>query len=501
MDLLQNLALGFSVAVSPENLLYCFIGVLLGTLIGVLPGIGPTATVSMLLPITYHLSPAASMIMLAGVYYGAQYGGSTTAILVNLPGETSSTVTAIDGYQLARQGRAGSALAIAAIGSFAAGCFATLLIAIFALPLANVAIQFGSTEYFSLIILGFITATALARGSMLKAVAMIILGVLMGTVGTDVYTGAYRFTYNILELADGFTVVAVALGLFGLAEVMRNLENMPQTGTGTAPIKSLMPSKEEIRRSIAPIMRGSIMGSLLGVLPGGGAVLSAFTSYTIEKKLSKTPEKLGYGAIEGVAAPESANNAGAQTSFVPMLTLGIPSSGLMALMVGALMIQGITPGPNVVHRQPELFWGIIASMWVGNLMLVILNLPLIGIWVSLLKIPYRILMPSIVAFCMIGVYTVENSASDVYVLAAFGLLGYLFYKLECEPAPLLMGLVLGRLLEEHFRRAMNLASGDPMVFFTNPISASLLGIAVVVLVLMTLPAITKKRDEVFAEED
>jgi TctA family transporter len=501
MDLLQHLALGFSVAVTPENLIYCFIGALLGTLIGVLPGIGPTATVSMLLPITYHLSPTASMIMLAGVYYGAQYGGSTTAILVNLPGETSSTVTAIDGYQLARQGRAGSALAIAAIGSFAAGCFATLLIAIFALPLANVAIQFGSTEYFSLIILGFITATALARGSVLKAVAMIVTGMLIGTVGTDVYTGAYRFTYNILDLADGFTVVAVALGLFGLAEVMRNLEKMPETGTGTAPITSLMPSREELRRSIAPIMRGSILGSLLGVLPGGGAVLSAFTSYTIEKKLSKRPEKFGYGAIEGVAAPESANNAGAQTSFVPMLTLGIPSSGLMALMVGALMIQGITPGPNVVHRQPELFWGIIASMWIGNLMLVILNLPLIGIWVSLLKIPYRILMPSIVAFCMIGVYTVENSTSDVVVLAGFGLLGYLFYKLDCEPAPLLMGLVLGRLLEEHFRRAMNLASGDPMVFLTNPISATLLVVAVVVLLMMMMPSIMKKREQVFAEEE
>jgi TctA family transporter len=410
-------------------------------------------------------------------------------------------VTAIDGYQLARQGRAGSALAIAAIGSFAAGCFATLLIAIFALPLANLAIQFGSTEYFSLIILGFITATALARGSVLKAVAMIVLGMLIGTVGTDVYTGAYRFTYNILDLADGFTVVAVALGLFGLAEVMRNLENMPETGGSTAPITSLMPSREEFRRSIAPIMRGSILGSMLGVLPGGGAVLSAFTSYTIEKKLSKTPEKFGYGAIEGVAAPESANNAGAQTSFVPMLTLGIPSSGLMALMVGALMIQGITPGPNVVHRQPELFWGIIASMWIGNLMLVILNLPLIGIWVTLLRIPYRILMPSIVAFCMIGVFTVENSASDVYVLAGFGLLGYLFYKLDCEPAPLLMGLVLGRLLEEHFRRAMNLASGDPMVFLVNPISATLLGVAVLVLILMALPTIMKRREQVFAGDD
>jgi TctA family transporter len=500
MDLISHLALGLTTAASPENLFYCFVGALLGTFIGVLPGIGPTATIAMLLPLTYYLSPTASMIMLAGIYYGSQYGGSTTAILINLPGEVSSSVTAIDGYQMARQGQAGKALAIAAIGSFIAGTFATLLIAVVAVPLTRIALKFGSTEYFSLILLGLVTSTALAHGSVVKAMAMIITGMLFGMIGTDVDSGAFRFTFGLIPLTDGLNTVAVALGIFGIAEVLKNLESMPTTATGTAKISSLMPSWADLKQSIGPIIRGSFLGSFLGTLPGGGSILSAFSSYTLEKRLSKHPERFGKGAIEGVAGPESANNAGAQTSFIPMLTLGIPSHPLMALMIGALMIQGITPGPNVVNEQPALFWGLIASMWIGNAMLIVLNLPLVGIWVWMLRVPYKLLLPAIVAFSAIGVFTVNNSGFDVYVLAAFGGLGYLFYKVGCEPAPFLLGFVLGELLEEHLRRALVFSNGDPGVFFREPISAALLVATAIVLVIVTLPAINKKRDQIFVEE-
>jgi TctA family transporter len=500
MELFDHLALGFGTALSLDNLFYCFIGTLIGTFIGVLPGIGPTATIAMLLPITYYLSPTASLIMLAGIYYGSQYGGSTTAILVNLPGEVSSSVTAIDGYQMARQGRAGKALAIAAIGSFVAGTFATCLIAVVAMPLASIALEFGSTEYFSLILLGLVTASALAHGSILKAIAMIITGILFGIVGTDVDSGTFRFTLGVVELTDGLSIVAVALGIFGIAEILRNLEHVPERVAGTAKITSLMPDREDLRASVGPIIRGTLLGSFLGTLPGGGSIISAFSSYTLEKRISKHPERFGNGAIEGVAGPESANNAGAQTSFIPLLTLGIPAHPLMALMIGALMIQGIAPGPNIVNNQPDLFWGIIASMWIGNAMLIILNLPLVGIWVTMLKIPYKILLPAIVVFSMIGVFTVSNSAFDVYVLAAFGLLGYLFSKVGCEPAPFLMGFVLGSLLEEHLRRALVFSNGDPSVFVTQPISATLLVVTVLVLAAVTLPAIKKKREEIFVEE-
>ena len=408
MELFSNLALGFGVALSLNNLAYCFFGALLGTFIGVLPGIGPTATIAMLLPLTYYLSPTSSLIMLAGIYYGSQYGGSTTAILMNLPGEVSSSVTAIDGYQMARKGKAGKALAIAAIGSFIAGTFATFVIALVAVPLAGLALKFGAAENFSLILLGLITSTALAHGSVLKAIAMIIAGMLFGLVGTDVDSGAFRFTFSIPELTDGLGIVAVALGIFGLAETMRNLEAPPEADTGIAEITSLRLSWADIRESSGAIARGSVIGSILGVLPGGGSILSAFFSYAVEKRVSKNPEEFGKGAVAGVAGPESANNAGAQTSFIPMLTLGIPSHPLMALMIGALMIQGIQPGPNMIKEQPSLFWGLIASMWVGNAMLIILNLPLVGLWVSLLKIPYRIMLPAIVTFSAIGVFTVAG---------------------------------------------------------------------------------------------
>lgn len=501
MDLMQHLAIGFETALTPTNVMYCFFGALLGTFIGVLPGLGPTATVAMLLPVTYYLTPEESLIMLAGIYYGSQYGGSTTAILVNLPGEVSSSVTAIDGYQMARKGEAGKALAIAAIGSFCAGTFATFVIAIVAAPLASVALKFGSTEYFSLILLGLITSTALARGSVLKAIAMIIAGMLFGMVGTDVDSGAFRFTLGLVELTDGLSVVAVALGIFGIVEVLKNLETQSENIVATAKISSLMPTRKDLRDAAGPIARGSVVGSLLGTLPGGGSILSAFSSYMVEKRISKTPERFGHGAIEGVAGPESANNAGAQTSFIPLLTLGIPSHPLMALMMGALLIQGITPGPNVVHEQPQLFWGVIASMWIGNAMLVILNLPMVGLWVSMLRIPYKMMLPAIVTFSMIGVFTVKNSGFDVQILAAFGLLGYLLHRVGCEPAPFLMGFVLGNLLEEHLRRALVFSRGDPSVFLTHPISAVLLGLALIVLIVVAMPAISKQREEIFLEED
>lgn len=501
MDLLSNLALGFGVASSLANLMFCLIGVLLGTLIGVLPGIGATATIAMLLPITFQLEPVSSLIMLAGIYYGAQYGGSTTAILINMPGESSSAVTAIDGYQMARQGRAGTALATAALGSFFAGSVATFLVAIFAPPLTAVALKFGAAEYFSLMVMGLVMSVALAHGSVLKALAMVVLGLLLGMVGTDVYTGAPRFTLGMTQFADGLNFVAVAVGVFGIAEILRNLEDEHDRQVMTKNISRLFPTRDEFRQMIGPVLRGTGVGSVLGILPGGGAILASFASYTVEKKLSKHPEEFGKGALAGVAGPESANNAGAQTSFIPLLTLGIPANPVMALMIGAMIIQGIVPGPNVVSEQPELFWGIIASMWIGNLMLVVLNLPLIGLWVKLLTVPYFVLFPIIMAMCSIGVYSVNSNPYDLFAVAGFGLLGYVLSKLRCEPAPLLLGFVLGPLLEENLRRAMILSRGDPTTFVTRPISAGLLILSLAILVLVFLPQIRKRRDEVFTESD
>ncbi|MFG1317941.1 tripartite tricarboxylate transporter permease [Xanthobacter autotrophicus] len=499
MELIDNLALGFSVALSLQNVLYCFVGVLLGTLIGVLPGLGPIATIAMLLPITFGLPPVSALIMLSGIYYGAQYGGSTTAILINLPGESSSVVTAIDGHQMARKGRAGAALATAALGSFFAGTVATFLLAVFAPPLAELALQFGPPEYFSLMVLGLIASVTLASGSVVKAIAMIVLGLLLGLSGQDIYTGAPRFTFDLAELSDGFDFVALAMGMFGISEIIRNLEDEHQRSLVAAKVKSLMLTGEEFKRIIGPVLRGTALGSFLGILPGGGAMLSSFASYSIEKKISKTPREFGRGAIEGVAGPESANNAGAQTSFIPMLTLGIPSNPVMALMIGALIIQGITPGPNVVTEKPDLFWGVIASMWIGNFMLVLLNLPLIGLWVRLLTVPYHVMFPAIIAFCCIGVYSVNNNTFDVYSMALFGVLGYALVKLDCEPAPLLLGFVIGPMLEEYLRRAMLISRGDPMVFVTRPISAVLLGLAVAALVVVLLPSVQKTREEAFKE--
>jgi len=503
MDLFNNLAMGFGVAFTFQNLIYAFIGCLLGTLIGVLPGIGPVATIAMLLPATYALPPIAALIMLAGIYYGAQYGGSTTAILVNLPGESSSVVTVIDGYQMARKGRAGPALAAAGLGSFFAGCVGTLILAAFAVPLTEVAFKFGPAEYFSLMILGLIGAVVLASGSLLKAVAMIVLGLLLGLVGTDVNSGVARFSFDIPELTDGIGFITIAMGVFGYGEIITNLaqpEDKREVFLGK--VTGLFPTKEDFRNMLPAVLRGTAIGSILGILPGGGALLAAFAAYTIEKKTKLRPGEVpfGQGNIRGVAAPESANNAGAQTSFIPLLTLGIPPNAVMALMVGAMTIHNIQPGPQVMTSNPELFWGLIASRWIGNLMLIILNLPLIGMWIKLLTVPYRWLFPAIVLFCAIGVYSTNNNTFDIWLVGAFGVIGYLFIKLGVEPAPLLLGFILGPMMEENLRRALLLSRGDWTVFVTRGLSASLLAVAAVLLIVVLLPSVKSKREEAFVEE-
>ena len=500
MDLLSNLSLGFATAFTLQNLAYCFIGCVLGTLIGVLPGLGPIATIAMLLPATYALPPIAALIMLAGIYYGAQYGGSTTAILINIPGESSSVVTAIDGYKMARNGRAGVALFTAGMGSFFAGCVATLVLAAFAAPLSELAFKFGPAEYFSLMVLGLIGAVVLASGSLIKAIAMIILGLLLGLVGTDVNSGTSRYAFDIPQLTDGLGFVAVAMGVFGFAEIMANLEQKENRETFLDKVTNLWPTKTDFKRMVMPILRGTTLGSVLGILPGGGAALAAFGAYSLEKKVSKYGHEFGKGAIEGVAAPESANNAAAQTSFIPLLTLGIPPNAVMALMVGAMTIHNIQPGPQVMTSNPALFWGLIASMWIGNFMLIILNLPMIGVWVKLLTIPYRHLYPAILVFCCIGVYSVNNTVFDIYLTAGFGILGYLFMKFKCEAPPLLLGFVLGPMMEENFRRALLLSRGDYTVFVTRPLSASLLAAAAFLVVIVLLPAFKKTREEAFVED-
>jgi putative tricarboxylic transport membrane protein len=501
-QLFSNLALGFATAGTADNLLYAFIGVVLGTLIGVLPGIGPLATIAMLLPATYKMSdPTSALIMLSGIYYGAQYGGSTTAILVNLPGESSSVVTTLDGYQMARRGRAGAALSIAAIGSFFAGTVATFLLAAFAPPLAEIAFKFGPAEYFALMVLGLIAAVVLANGSIVKALAMVIFGLLLGMIGTDVNSGVARFSFEVPELSDGIEFAVVAMGMFGFAEIIINLEQRESREVFTSKVGRLLPSMEEFKKSIGPMLRGTALGSVLGILPGGGAILASFATYAMEKKISKNPEEFGKGAIQGVAGPEAANNAGAQTSFIPMLTLGIPTTPVMALMVAAMMIHNIQPGPQVMSSNPSLFWGLIASMWIGNLMLVILNLPLIGLWIKLLTVPYRVMYPAILLFCCIGAYSINNNVFDVFMTIPFAILGYIFKKLDCEPAPLLLGFVLGKLMEEYLRRAMTISRGDWSVFFTRPLSASLLAIAALMLIVVFLPAISRKRAEAFAGDD
>ena len=500
MELLDHLATGFGVALTPANLGFALAGALIGTLIGVLPGIGPIATIAMLLPLTFHLEPVSGLIMLAGIFYGAQYGGSTTAILVNLPGETSSVVTCIDGHQMARQGRAGSALAIAALGSFFAGTVATGIIATFAPPLAKVGQSFGAPEYFALMVLGLVAAVVLAHGSVIKAIAMIILGLLFGLVGTDGNTGSDRFTFGLTVLSDGIDFAVLAIGVFGVGEIISNLVS-PDPGRSILmqKITRLWPTREDFRRAWPAALRGTALGSILGVLPGGGATLSSFAAYVLEKKVARDPSRFGHGAVEGVAGPESANNAGAQTSFIPMLTLGIPGNAVMALMIGAMTIHGIQPGPQVMTERPGLFWGMVASMWIGNLMLLVINLPLIGMWVQLLKVPYRFLYLSILLFCAIGVYTIGNSPFAVLLAAFFGVLGYIFVRLDCEPAPMILGFVLGPLMEDNLRRAMRISSGDPMIFINRPISLGLLIAAAILLVIVALPAIRSRRDEAFQE--
>lgn len=502
LGLISNLMLGFDTALSLQNILYCTIGVTIGTLIGVLPGMGPVATVAMLLPATYALPPTSALIMLAGIYYGASYGGSTTAILVNIPGEASAVVTCLDGHMMAKRGRAGSALGIAALGSFFAGCVATLLIAAFAPPLTELAFQFGPAEYFSLMVLGLVSATVLATGSLLKAICMVLLGLLLGLIGTDVNSGAFRFTFGIDELQDGIDFVPLSMGLFGFAEIMRNLEGNMSRSLVPNKVKNILPSWQEIKVSLGPIVRGTALGSILGVLPGGGALLSSFASYTAEKKLAgdKADPPFGYGNIRGVAGPESANNAGAQTSFVPMLTLGIPSNAVMALMIGAMMIHDIVPGPQVMQSDPGLFWGLIISMWIGNLILVVLNLPMIGVWVQLLRVPYRWLFPAILVFCCIGVYSINNNVWDVWIAIFFGFAGYVFGKLGCETAPLVLGFILGPMMEENLRRAMLLSRGDPSVFVSSPISCGLLIAAVLMVFLVAAPAFRKTREVAFKED-
>ena len=500
MDFLANIQLGLGVALSWDNLLLCFIGCLLGTLIGVLPGIGPLPTMAMLLPITFRLEPTGALIMLAGVFYGAQYGGSTTAILMRLPGETSSLVTVLDGYALAQKGRAGIALAMAAYGSVVAGIISTIVIAFGAPFLASVALLFQSADYVSVMILGLVAAVVLASGSILKALAAITFGALLGLVGTDITTGEFRMTMGFHSIADGLGFVPIAMGLFGLAEIAYNLEETKGQGQPVSKVGSLLPSLSELLRTLPPILRSTLVGAGFGILPGGGPTIAAFAAYSLEKRIAKKPERFGKGALEGVAAPEAANNAAAQTCFIPMLSLGIPPNAIMALMIGAMMIHGITPGPEIITKQPSLFWGMVVSMLIGNIILVILNLPLIGVWVRLLQMPYRFLFPTILVFCCIGTYTVNNSVADVIIMLIFGVIGYVMRKLECEPTPLLLGLVLAPLIEENFRRAMMTSGGDPAIFFTRPISLTFLLISIGLLATMTMSSARRRRAAVFKEE-
>lgn len=494
IDLLQNMAMGFSVALTGANLLYCFLGVLIGTLIGVLPGLGPSATISLLLPSTYYLNPTSAIIMLSGVYYGAMYGGSTTSILVNIPGEAASVVTCLDGYQMARQGRAGPALGIAAFGSFIAGTISIFGLMLAAPALARFALRFGPPEYFSLIFLAFSILIYLAAGSTLKAILIAAVGVFAGTIGTDFITGDPRFVYGSLTLSDGIGLVPVVMGLFGIAEVLDNLERMVgKVEVLKTKLEELFPSLKDWRASMLPIFRGSIIGFFLGTLPGGGAIIASFSSYAVEKKVSKHPERFGKGAIEGVAGPESANNAGSGGNFIPLMTLGIPANVVMALLLGALMIHGIRPGPMLIQEQPELFWGLVTSMYVGNVMLLVLNLPLIPIWVRILSIPYRFLFPLILLFCVIGVYSLSSNKWEIVLMVTFGIMGYLMRKFKYEPAPFVFALVLGPTMENSLRQSLLMSEGSPSIFFTEPISCILLGAGLLLFTLPLLPWFKRKQ--------
>jgi len=492
MDFFSNLHLAFSVILQPDNLLFCFIGCLIGTLIGVLPGLGPVATISLLLPSTFHISPVSAIIMLGGIYYGAMYGGSITSILVNIPGEAASVVTCLDGYKMARQGRAGPALGISAFGSFIAGTLATVLIMLIAPPLARVALEFGPPEYFSLMVLGLTVLTYLASGSMVKALMMACVGIFLGTVGTDNISGIERFTYRSYTLMDGIGLIPVIMGLFGISEVLVNIDEASRQEIYQTRLAHLLPTLGDWKDSIFPIIRGTIIGFFLGILPGGGAVIASFASYAVEKKVSKHPERFGSGAIEGVAGPESANNAASQGAFIPLLTLGIPANVVMAILLGALLIHNIKVGPLLIKDNPNLFWGVLGSMYVGNAMLLILNVPLIGIWVRILKIPYPILFPLILLFCLIGVYSVNNNIYEVIIMILFGIVGYLMKKFAYEGAPLILAFVLSPLLENALRQSLIMSGGDFSIFFIRPISLFLIVAALFLLVMPLIPGLRKR---------
>jgi putative tricarboxylic transport membrane protein len=501
MDFFANFMAGFNVALQPVNLFFCFLGVFVGTLIGVLPGIGPVGTMAILLPITYGIPPTTAIIMLAGIYYGAQYGGSTTSILVNIPGEAASVVTCLDGYQMARKGRAGPALGIAAFGSFIAGTFGVIGLQLLAPPLVSVALRFGPPEYFSLMILGFVVLTYLAQKSMAKALMMAAAGVLLGTIGLDTMTGMPRFTFGIPELLDGVGLAPLAMGLFGISEIFLNVEKRIKQEVITTRLRGLFPTLEDWGRAIWSILRGTILGFFLGILPGGGAVLGSFVSYAVEKRFSKNPKEFGQGAIEGVAAPEAANNSASQGAFIPLLTLGIPANVVMAILLGALMIHNITPGPMLVKEHPQLFWGVISSMYLGNIMLLVLNLPLIGVWVQLLRVPYAILFPLILFICLIGAYVINNSVMDVTIMFICGVVGYFMRKFEYEPAPLVLAYVLSPLLENALRQSLILSGGSFGIFMFRPISAGCLVVAAGLLLSSLLPMIRKRRETLVAEAE
>ena len=493
MELFNYLQIGFSVALQPANLLFCFAGVLIGTLVGVLPGIGPVGAMSLLLPITFNASPEGAIIMLAGIYYGAMYGGSTTSILVNIPGEAASVVTCLDGYEMARRGRPGPALGIAAFGSFIAGTLSVFGLMLLAPPLAQFALRFGPPEYFTLMVLGVTVLIYLAHGSMPKALIMAALGIFLGLIGLDSITAVQRFTFDQLELLDGIGLVPVVMGLFGVSEVLLNIERIVHRDIFQTSLKGLLPSRQDWRQSAGPIARGSLLGFLLGILPGGGGVISSFLSYAMEKKISRHPERFGQGAIEGVAGPESANNAATGGAFIPLMTLGIPPNVVIAMLFGAFMIHGITPGPLMMKDHPQMFWGIVVSMYVGNVMLLILNFPLIGLWVKILRIPYKILFPLILLFCLIGVYSVSNSIFDIYVMLVFGIVGYLMKKFEYEGAPLVLAFVLGPMMEQNLRKSLIMSQGDFSIFFARPLAAVFLIVALVLLISPMIPWLGKKR--------
>ncbi|MGA2957102.1 MAG: tripartite tricarboxylate transporter permease [Thermodesulfobacteriota bacterium] len=496
MEIIHNLLFGFSVALQPNSLLMCFIGVLLGTLVGVLPGLGPVAAMSLLLPTTYSVNPVSAVIMLAGIYYGAMYGGSTTSILLNIPGEAASVVTCLDGYQMARHGRAGPALGISAMGSFIGGTISVVGLMLVAPPLAEVALQFGPPEYFSLMIMGVIMLTFLAGDSMPKALCMAALGIFLGSIGMDILSGTERFTFDIPILIDGVGLVPVAMGLFGISEVLLNVEISLKRDIFKTSLKGLLPNLEDWRQSLWPIIRGSVLGFFLGILPGGGGVIASFTSYAVEKRVSRHPERFGYGAIEGVAGPETANNAGTGGAFIPLLTLGLPSNAVMAILLGAMLIYGMQPGPMLIKAHPDLFWGAITSMYIGNAMLLVLNLPLIGLWVKILKIPYRLLFPLILLFCLVGAYSLNNNTAEVAMMVIFGVLGYFLRKFKYPLAPAILALVLGPMLEKALRQSLLMSVGSGWIFVTRPISLVTLLISFALLASSLLPWMRKRQEKI-----